>query len=413
MLTFPSILPPLRPQNFAHSDGKSTVFENDNASVSAAARRDLQECAQPVLKKKKPQETLPQLHTASKQPTIDPRDYSLGKVIGKGHFSSVAKITLNSNEEMQLVVKMSKGPKFNESIEHEASILKQLNKIDREERVIKWYAEFKVDGCAWSIIEQITEDLASYLKRHNPSLSSILTIMDQTSCAVAFLAENGFVHGDLKPENIGIKGTAKGRRICLLDFGLSFHTGALPPPYKSFGTLAYTAPEAICSAITTTPAEEKYIEFRNKQMTPNIDIWALGVIAAEMYSGQHFIDDKELPPIPEAPGTQNKVQHLFLQVLMVIAKNVEPIPATLFDQGHLFADRLSLREDYLNPQTPPKPLIRAAKKAKEELLSSGDFGLDYQIKQFIKDTLRVDPEMRLKDPLKHPLFHLKVVKPKP
>ncbi|MCE7980111.1 MAG: tetratricopeptide repeat protein [Caldilinea sp. CFX5] len=82
--------------------------------------------------------------------------------------------------------------------------------------------------------------------------------------ALAYLHRRGIIHRDLKPGNILVSG----QTVRVLDFGLATLSGQIAPPS---GTLRYMAPEVL----------------RGGQATPASDLYAVGVIAYELFAGWH------------------------------------------------------------------------------------------------------------------------------
>ena len=107
--------------------------------------------------------------------------------------------------------------------------------------------------------------LAARIDRRPLPRAEAVGVAVTLSEALAALHDAGYVHGDVKPSNIGFAsdGTAK-----LLDFGLSRLTNA--PGQPAGGTLPYVSPEVL-SGGATTEAD---------------DVWSLCVVLYEMVAGR-------------------------------------------------------------------------------------------------------------------------------
>ena len=95
--------------------------------------------------------------------------------------------------------------------------------------------------------------------------SQAVSVVARLADALAALHEKGFLHGDVKPSNIGF--TSEGSPK-LLDFGLAH---AVDDAAIVGGTLPYLSPEMLAGR----PAEEAD------------DVWSLCVVLYEMVSGRH------------------------------------------------------------------------------------------------------------------------------
>ncbi|MFP5503329.1 MAG: protein kinase domain-containing protein, partial [Candidatus Sericytochromatia bacterium] len=97
------------------------------------------------------------------------------------------------------------------------------------------------------------------------SVDELTSILNQLCQALGFIHQMGFVHCDLKPENIRVKpdGTVK-----LMDFGLMEVAGQSGGAIK--GTLAYIAPEV---------AKRDRIDQRS-------DIYSLGAVTCQLLTGE-------------------------------------------------------------------------------------------------------------------------------
>ncbi|WP_348260610.1 protein kinase [Telmatobacter sp. DSM 110680] len=122
------------------------------------------------------------------------------------------------------------------------------------------------------------ETLSARLKRGKLSISDTIRFGAQIAEALAVAHAKGIVHRDLKPANIML--TKSGVKV--LDFGLA--KSAADPSFTQaggvMGTPAYLAPERL---------EGKEADFRS-------DIFALGLILAEMTSGKRSKNAGTLSP---------------------------------------------------------------------------------------------------------------------
>lgn len=109
------------------------------------------------------------------------------------------------------------------------------------------------------------------------SAEEALDILIEMAEAVAAVHRAGFIHRDLKPANVML---VHGRRPVLLDLGVSFHTDQLEQENRMAGSPHYIAPEVVGTAIQHGQAHL-------------IDVYALGIIAFEMLSGQRPFENED------------------------------------------------------------------------------------------------------------------------
>ncbi len=112
------------------------------------------------------------------------------------------------------------------------------------------------------------EDLASLLRRIGrlPGDKAI-EIARQLCAGLAAAHEQGVLHRDLKPANIMIDGRG---RVRITDFGLAALAAELEHGASPAGTPAYMAPE----------------QFAGGQLSERADLYALGLILYEIYTGK-------------------------------------------------------------------------------------------------------------------------------
>ena len=116
------------------------------------------------------------------------------------------------------------------------------------------------------------EDLASLLKRVGRFPEDrALEIARQICAGLAAAHERGVIHRDLKPANVMLDGAGKVR---ITDFGLAGVAGEA----LSAGTPAYMAPEQLAGG----------------EVTARSDIYSLGLVLYEIFTGQRALDGKNL-----------------------------------------------------------------------------------------------------------------------
>ena len=116
------------------------------------------------------------------------------------------------------------------------------------------------------------EDLASLLRRIGRfSPDRAIELARQICAGLAAAHDRGVVHRDLKPANIMVDGSG---RIRITDFGLA---GAAGETLRA-GTPAYMAPEQLAG----------------REVTPRSDIYALGLVLYELFTGRRAIEAHSL-----------------------------------------------------------------------------------------------------------------------
>ncbi len=117
------------------------------------------------------------------------------------------------------------------------------------------------------------ETLRAHFESQTPTLGRVLELFEQLLDALAAAHDAGFVHRDLKPDNVFVEQTEAGPALRILDFGLArrvqstsvTHTGT------ALGTPRYMSPEQFMNA---------------KQAGPTADVWAVGAMLYEALSGE-------------------------------------------------------------------------------------------------------------------------------
>lgn len=157
----------------------------------------------------------------------------------------------------------------------------------------------------------------------------IRSIMCQTLLGVQAVHKGGFMHRDLKPENLLVKGDL----VKVADFGLAEEIRSRPPFTEYIATRWYRAPEII---------------LHSPHYNSPVDIWACGVIFAELYLSR-----------PMFPGTSESDQ--LFKICSVLGAPGD------WDEGYHLARKMNVRFPSLSP-TPLNQLLSQAPPAAVDLI---------------------------------------------
>jgi len=191
--------------------------------------------------------------------------YILEERIGSGGMADVYK-AWDSSRAINMAIKVlragySNDPRIRKMFEDEARILKDFG----HPNIARLYEFNQHQGHYYLVLEWVDgQSLDKIIKaRGNPlSLDEVSKILFPITSALHYLHNNNYLHCDIKPGNILI---ARNQKVYLTDLGVSRtsksdSTGGTPP---------YMAPE----------------QFKAAKVSPQTDIYALGITVYEMLSG--------------------------------------------------------------------------------------------------------------------------------
>jgi eukaryotic-like serine/threonine-protein kinase len=195
--------------------------------------------------------------------------YKIETPLGKGGMGQVFRAT-DTRLGRTVAIKIS-HERFSDRVERESRTIAALNHPH--------ICTLHDVGPNYLVMELIEgETLAARLKRGRLSLEQTIQFGTQIAAALAAAHAKGIVHRDLKPANVML--TKSGVKV--LDFGLakSAADSTLTAEGAIMGTPAYMAPEQL--------------EGRNAD--ERTDIYALGLILAEMLTGKRSSPSEAVPP---------------------------------------------------------------------------------------------------------------------
>ncbi len=211
--------------------------------------------------------------------------------------------------------------------EREASIVASIT----SDALVQIY-DFGEDGGRYFIAMEFVEgeNLESYWQRPSLTLHHKIALAYRIARSVAVLHQHGIVHRDLKPANILV--TTDGQ-VKITDFGLATQESlsAITHGEGMLGTPLYMAPEQI----------------NNLPPTPAVDVFALGIIFYQLFSGNHPFYAEQMSTVLaniltlEPEDLSRKVPELPTEVSRLVArmlqKNPEQRPQTAAEVANQLA----------------------------------------------------------------------------
>jgi serine/threonine-protein kinase len=198
------------------------------------------------------------------------------------------------------------------------------------------------------------EDLASLLRRIGrlPEDKAI-EIARQLCAGLAAAHDNGVLHRDLKPSNIMIDGRGKVR---VTDFGLAGMAEHFRGHEVRAGTPAYMAPE----------------QLGGKEVTIKSDIYALGLILYEVFTGKRAFDSSDIVELvrlhtqttPASPSTLVKDLDPLVErvILRCLEKDPQKRPTSAIQIAAALPGGDPLAAALAAGETPSPEMVAAARK---------------------------------------------------
>lgn len=177
------------------------------------------------------------------------------------------------------------------------------------------------DDILWLAMEMIHGEAMTRLKRDSLDMMRILALTDQILSALSAAHARSIVHRDLKPSNVLLTRDDEGREtIKLVDFGLaSTQEGELDLSNAPLG-LGDEESEGK-QVILGTPRYMAPEIFRRAPLDPRVDLYALGVMLFEIFSGR--------PPYPGDDPKEVMRGHVKQPIPQLVARDQSQLPSEL------------------------------------------------------------------------------------
>ncbi|MBL8182263.1 MAG: protein kinase [Blastocatellia bacterium] len=240
-------------------------------------------------------------------------NYQMIRIIGQGGMGSV--MLARSEKDGRAVAIKTLLPEVAVS---EQSIKRFMREIEvaaslRHPNVVSYIEHGTHNGMIYLVSEFISGMDAAKLAKHRGGRlpwREAVQVIEQTLAALDFAHNLGFVHRDIKEQNILIEGTFPNSSAKLTDFGLS-------KSFKQTGMSGVTMVGDVAGTIAYMPPEQVR-DF--KEVRPPSDIYAVGMTAYSLLTGAHALD------IGPKAGISETVKAIFEKPIIPLYQRVPDIP---------------------------------------------------------------------------------------
>lgn len=240
-------------------------------------------------------------------------NYQMIRIIGQGGMGSV--MLARSEANGQAVAIKTLLPEVAVS---EQSLKRFLREIEvasslRHPNIVSYIEHGTHNGIVYLVTEFVTGMDASRLAKQKGgrlNYREVVQIIEQTLAALDFAHSLGFVHRDIKEQNILVEGAFPHSVSKLTDFGLS-------KSFKQTGMSGVTMVGDVAGTIAYMPPEQVR-DF--KEVRPPSDIYAVGMTAYSLLTGANALD------ISPKAGIAETVKAIFERPIIPISQRIPDVP---------------------------------------------------------------------------------------
>ncbi|MFT3745158.1 MAG: FHA domain-containing serine/threonine-protein kinase [Pyrinomonadaceae bacterium] len=240
-------------------------------------------------------------------------NYQMIRVIGQGGMGSV--MLGRAESDGQAVAIKTLLPEVAVS---EQSLKRFLREIEvaaslTHPNIVRFIDHGTHNGLVYLVTEFIAGmDAARLAKNRGGRLDyrEMVSVISQTLSALDFAHSQGFVHRDIKEQNILVSGNYPNDVAKLTDFGLS-------KSFKQTGMSGVTMVGDVAGTIAYMPPEQVR-DF--KDVKPPSDIYAVGMTAYSLLTGAHALD------IGPKAGIAETVKAIFEKPIIPVRSRVPDVP---------------------------------------------------------------------------------------
>ncbi len=240
-------------------------------------------------------------------------NYQMIRVIGQGGMGSVMLARAEADGRAvaiktllpEVAVSEQSLKRFIREIEVASSLI--------HPNIVTYVENGKHNGLVYLVTEFIQGMDAARLAKHRGGkldYREMVKIVEQTLAALDFAHNKGFVHRDIKEQNILVQGNYPNSVAKLTDFGLS-------KSFKETGMSGVTMVGDVAGTIAYMPPEQVR-DF--KDVKPPSDIYAMGMTAYSLLTGANALD------IAPKAGIAETVKAIFEKPIVPIRNRIPEVP---------------------------------------------------------------------------------------